>query len=274
MDKRIHLMEKEGIQYLSVPHWNEAGILNAFSCRSGGVSPPPYESLNLALHLEDDPVNVIRNRRLFLDVFGLELENTVCCQQVHGSGIEVVTPEMNGKGALNAGQSLPDCDAMVCGQPGVVMMTFYGDCIPLFIVDPVRQVAATAHAGWKGTCLNIGGKTVELMCRTFGSALQDLEVFIGPGIGACCYEISRELAEQVELSLPKTAGKLIEERGGRKYWDLPATNFYNLVAKGLQPEKIFSSSLCTSCYPELFYSHRLQHGITGRMGAMLSLVSK
>lgn len=272
--QRWQMVETAGITYISVPEWRARGFINAFSCRSGGCSPPPFDSLNLALNGSDSPAYVLENRRRLLAVLGLELPGVVCACQVHGSKVQVVEAPAIGAGALAAEAGLPDCDGLICARTGITLMSFSADCVLLQFIDPVRMVIASAHAGWKGTRQNIAAETVLGMAAHYNCRPSDLEVFIGPAIGPCCFAIGPEVAEQAQKTLPASEKTLVEERSGVIYWNLPLTNHEQLVEIGVLPQKIISPMLCTSCHPELFYSYRREKGFTGRMASLLNLVSK
>lgn len=271
---RWEMVQRDGISCITIPEWTEKGFVNAFTCRSGGCSSPPFDSLNMALHCGDEDDRVLENRRRLLEVMGLSLASVVCGSQVHGSGVQIVEPHMTGRGALDKSSALPDCDATVCAHPSLTLVSFSADCLLLLFVDPVRRVIANAHSGWKGTSLNIAAQTASTMAASYGSSPRDLEVFIGPGIGPCCFEISGELAEKASPLLLVTSGKRIKEHEGRFYWDLPGTNRDQLLEIGVLPDNIIDTSLCTSCHPELFFSYRREKGLTGRMASLLNLVSK
>lgn len=259
-----------GIAYYTLGKWLDAGVDIAFSTRTGGCSGDAFVAANLGLHVQDDPQRVILNREKFLANFQLELGQAVCCLQVHGNNIMRVDKEQQGRGAYIYDTSLPDCDGLVTSLPGTALLTFYADCVPVFLFDPHRRVIALLHSGWKGTMHRIAEKAIVIMQNEFGSRVGDLWAAIGPGIGGCCFEIASSLAGEVEKSF---AGykNILQNRSDRFYWDLAATILQMLQQTGIEPKNIDTCSLCTACHPELFYSYRRDRGITGRMGALLNL---
>jgi len=260
--------EEQGLRYITIPHWKEQGAIALFSSRMGGCSETPYNSLNLALHVGDDAERVLKNRRRFLGLWGCDAEQLVCCEQVHGNKVIVVGPEHAGCGSLSLATAIKDCDALVTSSPGLVLATFYADCIPLYFFDPGQKIIGLAHSGWKGTMQKIACACLEVMKEKCNTRIQDVEVFIGPGIGPCCFKISKELSGQVHQAL---AGfdRIIYEHEDCYTWDLRRTNRLILEQNGVKPDKIYDCQLCTSCHPGDFYSYRRDQGKTGRMGAFI-----
>ncbi len=268
MDKWIW-KKRQQIHYITIPHWLEQGVNIGFSTRNSGVSQPPFYSLNMGLHVGDRQESVIRNRQQFMSVLGIGLDRVVCCQQVHGSNVACINGEQAGRGAENYDTSLPGIDAMITSTPGIMLAAFYADCIPVFFFDPVKRAVAIAHSGWKGTMNRIVVNTLQSMVEGLGCEPFDIEVFIGPGIGRCCFQIQPDLSEKVSKVFPEFDG--IMDRNREIYWDLRLTNRNILIEAGINPVKIIDCGLCTSCRTDMFYSHRKEHGKTGRMMAAIGL---
>ncbi|KUG02714.1 hypothetical protein ASZ90_019908 [hydrocarbon metagenome] len=258
-----------GMEYITIPHWLEQGIDIGFSTRHSGASLHPFHSLNMGLHVGDDPVSVIRNRQEFTNIFGIGLNRVVCCEQVHGSSVAYIDGELAGRGAEDYYTSLPAIDAMVTNTPGVMLAAFYADCIPVFFLDPLKRAVAIAHSGWKGTRDRIVANTLQTMVEQFGSDIVDIEVFLGPGIGRCCFQIQPDLAEKVSKVFPGFDGIMYRNR--EIFWDLRLTNRNILIEAGIKPMKIIDCGICTSCRTDSFYSHRREKGKTGRMMAAIGL---
>lgn len=263
---------KEGINYITLPIWQESGIGVLFSSRQGGVSEGPFYSLNLGLHVGDDVKRVLENRQKVLHVLGTSLDNAVCCEQVHDSEVAVVTKEHRGSGTLEFDTALASYDAMITNETNVYLMTYYADCYSLYFYDPIKKVVGLAHSGWKGTVLGIAAKTISKMSEVFKTSPSSIQVFIGPGIGECCFEISPDLASRVEKELSYLGlGNLVSERDASFYWDLKETNRRLLIENGIKPEHITICGLCTSCNKDHFFSYRRDKGITGRMAAVIGI---
>ncbi len=259
----------QGVEYIAIPDWSEKGVNIAFSARHGGDSQPPFHSLNMGLHVGDNPESVIGNRRQFMNIVGLDLDRMVCCQQVHGSRTAKINEVQAGRGAKDYAASLPGIDAMATGTPGLILSAFYADCIPVFFFDPINRAVAIAHAGWKGTMDRIVLNTVQTLLEGFGCKPGDIEAFIGPGIGRCCFQIHPDLAEKVSKAFPEFDD--IIDKNSKIYWDLRLTNQKILIKAGIKPEKIIDCGLCTSCRTDRFFSYRRENGETGRMMAAIGL---
>ncbi len=260
--------EQKGMKYLTIPHWREQGAVALFSSRQGGVSDKPYDSLNLALHVGDEKKRVLENRSRLLSLFNSSIEKMVGCEQVHGNRVMVVGPQYAGRGSASLETAVKDCDALVTSTPDLILSTYYADCIPLYFFDPVNKAVGLAHSGWKGTMQRTACACLETMIQTFDSRPQEVEVFIGPGIGSCCFKISRDLISQVNLSFGDFDG-IINEYDNFCTWDLKRTNRLMLQQCGIKSENIYDCQLCTSCNPGDFYSYRRDQGFTGRMGAFI-----
>lgn len=261
--------EDSEIPYITIPHWREAGVNIAFTSRRGGCSLSPFASLNLGLHVGDEKETVWDNRCRFLASLGLEPDKLVCCQQVHGSRVLLVDDSRAGSGAWDYASAIPAVDAMVADSPGLVLGSFYADCIPLFYFDPKKRVIAIAHSGWKGTISGIAAACLHEMFK-LGCRPQDIEVFLGPGIGPCCFQIQPDLALQVKEAFPYHQSILSRDSHGY-YWDLRENIKHTLREYAIEETHIIDSQLCTACNTRLFFSHRAEKGRTGRMGAFIAL---
>lgn len=265
------LYKRNGQEFLSIDSWLQAGVNIAFTTRQGGSSTGCFDSCNLGLHVGDEAEKVLTNRRSVLRLFQAELGQAVCCEQVHGDQIRKVDKSYQGQGAFRYEQSLASCDGMITNVPGVFLVTFYADCIPVFFFDPIHRAVGIAHSGWKGTMAGIAVKTIAAMQQEYGSRSDELYIGIGPGIAGCCFQVADDLAHRVEQSFPDFPG-IIHTRDSAEYnWDLPETNRQMLIKQGVNPQHISSCSLCTACHPELFFSYRRDQGNTGRMGALIAL---
>ena len=167
---------------------------------------------------------------------------------------------------------------LLTDEPDVVLCTQYADCVPLFFLDPVRRVAATSHAGWKGTAARIGAVTVERMAADYGCRREDILAAIGPSIGPCCFEVDAPVwevfAAMAEFASDGAPACGREDGGGKYHVDLWEMNRRILCAAGVRPEKIAVTDLCTRCHPDVFWSHRATGGRRGNLGAFLSLTQR
>ena len=180
-------------QFSSFP---EEIAVHGLSCRRGGVSEAPWASLDLGLHVGDDPAAVIANRRRYLAALGLDASQLVTPEQVHGEAIARVGSREAGRGALSYADSIAQTDALITDEPGLPLLLCFADCTPILFLDPVHRAVGIAHGGWKGTVRRIAAKTVLRMQQEFGTRPEELLTAIGPSIGPCCYEIGPEVEQQ------------------------------------------------------------------------------
>lgn len=192
------ITQKNNIWWGMFPRLMQAGFGNACSCRLHGESDMVPGTLNLALHVGDEVELVLQNRRLFAQVLGLDASKFTTCEQVHGSNVAVVDEALVGAGATTLADTIKDTDALVTNLANVPLLLFFADCVPLLFADERQGVCAVAHAGWRGTVAQIGGKTVEAMLQSFGSRLEDIIAAIGPSIGQCCYEVDDFVRSKAE----------------------------------------------------------------------------
>lgn len=238
------------------------GVRHAVLTRIGGVSRAPYDTLNLGHTVGDDLSAVEENHRRALGALGLSQRPVISPHQVHGARVGVV-------GRAHLGTVLPDTDALVTSAPGAPILMRFGDCAPVFFYDDVRRVVGIAHAGWRGVVAGSVGATVRAMTTRLGSDPADIWAGIGPTIGPCCYEVGPEVVNAVRAACPDGAD-LARIVNGRVYLDLPGAVRAQLSAAGVQ--KVEDSGLCTSCRVDEFFSHRAEHGRTGRFGVVVELI--
>ena len=243
----------------------EAGFVNACSCRLHGESDVVEETLNLALHVGDDVEKVLRNRKAFAEAIGVDANRFTTCQQVHGSKVVQVTKEFVGSGAKDFSNTIADTDALITNLPDVPLMLFYADCVPVLLADLETGAIGLAHAGWRGTVANIGAKTLAAMGEAFGTKPENVLAAIGPSIGACCYEVDDFVRDQSSGYEEFFASK----GGGKYHLDLWGMNDKQLQEAGVPAEKITIAGICTNDNVELFCSYRAEQGKTGRMGVCL-----
>jgi len=183
----VQTIKKENLEYLAaegitVPH--------CFTTRHGGVSTGIYASMNLALGKDDTPENVQANHRILGEALGFDPARLVMTRQIHSDIVRVVT-DRDCNGPFH--RDYPYCDALVTATPGVTLLIFTADCTPLLFHDPVTGAVGAAHAGWRGTAQNIGGKVVETMVREFGCKPENIQAAIGPNIGRCHFETGEDV---------------------------------------------------------------------------------
>jgi YfiH family protein len=238
-----------------------AGIPHAFTTRQGGVSPPPWDSLNLGRGVDDDPQNVARNRAVVLHALGLDPSRHVEATQVHGTTIAVVT-------AADAGRVIEGADGMATDESHLALAIHAADCVPILLADPHRRAVAAIHAGWKGTAAGIADETVRLFADRFELRPEDLFVAIGPSIRACHYEVDGPVFERYR-SWPWRESVFFPNDRGRWQLDLQGANKYQLIDAGVPASQIEILDFCTYHRSDMFFSYRRDR-LTGRMGAVIA----
>ena len=246
-------------------------IRHMFTTREGGVSKDIYESLNLSFTRGDDETAVLENYRRVAQALGTTIDHIVTSDQTHTTNVRPVEKEDLGKG-ITCPRDYKDVDGMITDQPGVLLATFYADCVPLYFVDPVHKAIGLSHSGWRGTVGRMGQATVEAMERSFGSQPKDLLCAIGPSICQDCYEVSRDVAEAFIFAFPTHEKEILQAGALGKYQlDLWKANEIVLTEAGVLKEHIDLAGLCTCCNSSILFSHRASKGKRGNLGAFLML---
>lgn len=242
-------------------------ITQGFTTRRGGISLAPYESLNLGAHVGDDPAHVMANRRRVWHDLGITEANVVLAEQVHGSVVTVVTA---GSGAA----PIAGADALVTDTPDLLLMLFFADCVPVYLVDPVRKVIGLAHAGWRGTAANIASKTLQTMTSEFGCQPSTCFAAVGPSIGEGSYEVGPEVADQFRSLPGARASSVVMPRsdlGGTYNLNLRAVVFGQLLYAGVPAGSIAVCDEDTFRNKRDFFSYRRDGTATGRMAGFLGI---
>jgi hypothetical protein len=232
------------------------------------VSKKPYASLNVGLTVGDDLTNVHSNRLRIAEALGFSDSDAHTTWQVHGSDVIVV------RDPQPQGWPPPQADSIVTAKRDLPLVMRFADCVPLMFYDPVEQVIALAHAGWRGTLAGVGPATVMTMVAAFGCRPADIIAGIGPSIGPCCYEVGPEVVERVTAVYRDTEDLICQHAdNGHK----PTFNLWEANARSLRESDvghIEMSGMCTSDMTGEFFSHRAEHGSTGRFGAAIILRGK
>jgi len=222
--------------------------------RGGGFSKPPFDSLNVAYGVGDDPRDVARNReRISNRASG---GKTVYINQVHGTRV-VVVPERE-----NAGAAPLEGDAMVTDRLGIMLMIQVADCQSVLLYEPDRRVVANVHSGWRGSVANILAETLRVMTETFACDPSRVLAGIGPSLGPCCAEF---IHFRDEIPRPYW-----DYRVGPHHFDFWSASRDQLVEAGVPDHQVHAARLCTRCRNDLFFSYRKEK-VTGRFAAMIGL---
>ena len=236
---------------LEVPH--------GFTTRQGGVSPAPYDSLNLGLSTADSPEHVIENRKRVLAAFGDP--PTIALNQVHGNQVHVVETAGTWEG-----------DGVLTARPGLLLRVTVADCYPILLHDPVKHVVGALHAGWRGVASGILPRALELMRSRYGSSPDTIRVAVGPGISGPNFQVGSEVLEQFErvglaFAWPDP------QHPGRYRLDLEQAIRNQALRGGVAPQNYWALGRCTYADPQ-FFSHRRDRGQTGRMWALIMLPNR
>lgn len=245
-------------------------VRHGFSTRQGGVSVPPWNTLNLGLDLGDDPAAVRENHRRFFHAIGADVSRAVLSRQVHETTVRLCTSADAGKGLERERDYT--ADALITNEPDLPLTVFSADCSVILLYDPVHNAIGAIHSGWRGCAAGITEKTVRSMEETFHTRPADLLAAIGPCIGRCCFETDHDVADAMIAALgAETAAPYLDRHGAKWQVDLPGLNRQWLLRAGLAPEHIDVCGFCTACHPEWFWSHRKMGSARGLQVATISL---
>ena len=270
----MNIKENKGVTYLTYPALEDlSGFVHAFSTRLGGVSEGIYSSMNLSFTRGDDENSVMENYRRLAEAVGFSVENIVTSDQTHTANVRVITEADRGNG-ITKPRPYTDVDGMITNVPGLVLATFYADCVPLYFIDPVRKAIGLSHSGWRGTAAHIGAVTVRKMQEEYGSLPEDIYGAIGPSICQECYEVSEDVILEFQKTFPEQSWRdlFYRKENGKYQLNLWEANRQIMLEAGLIEEHISLPGLCTCCNPEFLFSHRASRGKRGNLGAFLGII--
>lgn len=267
-DKSIwNLTESAGVPLLVSPLLEETGIVKqGFSTKLGGVSKGDCATMNISTTRGDDPEAVNENRRRLAAAIGVEESKMVYTNQTHTTNVAVVDE-------TNYGKTMLETDGMITNVPGLCLVTFYADCVPLYFVDPVKRVIGLSHSGWRGTVHKMAIATVRKMQETFGCDPVDIRSVVGPSICQKCYEVSEDVIDEFRANYKETDWDSLfyRKENGKYQLDLWRANEINLLDAGVKAEHMAVTNVCTCCNHELLFSHRYTKGKRGNLSAFLAL---
>lgn len=269
----LRLREKDGVAYLTFPALEECGLVShAFSTRLGGASEGRFSTMNFSFTRGDDPEHVRENYRRMAAVLGVSVERMTLSWQTHTTNVRVVTEADAGKGIVRE-RDYRDVDGLVTDVPGVTLVTFSADCVPLYFVDPVHRAIGLAHSGWRGTVARMGRVTLETMNRVYGTRPQDVIAAIGPSICRDCFEVGEEVIDMfaAEFAAQYHRKLFYRKENGRYQLDLWLANQIVLKEAGVSAGRISTTDICTRCNPQLLFSHRFHGEARGNLAAFLCL---
>ena len=266
--------EKNGVRYLQFSALMKPEVCrHLFSTRIGGVSEGDLGSMNLSYTRGDKKENVDENFKRIAAVLNCSVNDFVLSHQTHTTNVRVVTDSDKGKG-ITKERDYEDVDGLITNVPGIVLSTFYADCVPLFFLDPVKKAIGLSHSGWRGTVNKMGMVTVKKMREEYGCNPKDIIAVIGPSICADCYEVSMDVAEEFMAAFADADNlqKIVIPKNKEKAMlDLWQANLAVLLGAGIRAENISIPDICTACNKEILFSHRASNGKRGNLGAFLML---
>ena len=269
----MRLVEKNGVPYFVFENLENTGLVrHGFSTRMGGVSEGFLGSMNLSFTRGDDPEKVRENFRRMGTAIGFETKDLVLSDQTHTTNVRLVTEEDRGKG-FDREKDYADVDGLITNTPGLMLVTIYADCVPLYFVDPVHKAIGLSHSGWKGTVHRMGKVTLERMKEAFGTRPEEVQAAIGPSICQDCYEVSEDVAQAfMDEFADSMDEQLVYGKDNGKYQlNLWRANERVLLEAGILPEHLNITNVCTCCNSDLMFSHRASHGQRGNLAAFLGL---
>ncbi len=270
----MKLNEKNDLKYYTFYNIEKTNIVkHCFSTKFGGVSSGVYNSMNLSFR-DDLKENVIQNYKIICSAIGIDYKNTVFSSQTHQDKVYKVTKNDIGKGLLKQ-SDIYGYDALITNEKDIVLVTFYADCVSIFIVDPINKAIGIAHSGWKGTVKEIGAKTIKQMEIEYGSNPKDLIIGIGPSIEKCCFQVGKEVVDIFKEELPFSKSYIFNDTPKDKYKiDLQGIIKQSLINSGVLSQNIELSGLCTMCNSDTFFSHRVMGNNRGSLAGIISLCDK
>ena len=267
-------VERGGVPYLSFKALEDTGmVINGFSTRLGGASKGRFATMNFSYSRKDDPADVLENFTRMADALGVERDRMVVSYQTHTTNVRRVTREDEGKGVIRE-RDYRNVDGLITDVPGITLVTFYADCVPLYLVDPVHYAIGLSHSGWRGTVRRMGQVTMDAMKEAFGTRPEDVTACIGPSICRDCFEVGEEVAEAFADAFdPKYRDALYRANAkpGKYQLDLWKANEIIFQEAGVPKEQIHTTNICTMCNSDCLFSHRRVGEERGNLAAFLSI---
>lgn len=257
----------EGVPLLTYPLLEKTEfVTHGFTTRMGGVSEGYCSTMNISTTRGDDPKAIEENQRRLARALGVRVEDFTYTHQTHTTNVAVVREEDRGKRFM-------ETDGMVTDVPGICLVTFYADCVPLYFVDPVHRAIGLSHSGWRGTVKRMGQVTLERMKEAYGTKPEDVFAAIGPSICQDCYEVSGDVIEEFRKNFSEFVWSQLfyEKENGKYQLNLWRANQIVLTEAGVGAQKIAVTNLCTHCNPEILFSHRSTGVKRGNLSALLAI---
>ena len=251
------------IKYYTFEKQFQSSVKHAFFTRLGGVSPAPWDSLNVGGYIGDDLENTYINRVRSFEALKRDPKSVYDVWQVHSNDV-ICTKSPRPQRVTHQ-----KADAILTDNPNVTLFMRFADCVPIMFFDPVKKVVGIAHAGWRGTVNRIATATVDKMVSEYSCRREEIQAGIGPSIGPDHYEVGVDVIEKVIRNFGNDAIRLLQSKNGSTFLDLWEANYILLQNAGIN--KVEISGICTACHLRDWFSHRAENGKTGRFGALIAL---
>lgn len=263
--------KSDRLTYIGIPSLSDfPELIHGFTTRFGGVSTGDYASLNLNFNKPDPADNVMKNYRILGKQLGVPLQDMVLSHQVHDKNVLPADRRHAGMG-LTRERSYRDIDGLATDISGLMFVTLYADCVPVYFYDPVNGVIALAHSGWKGTLLNIANEAIKVLKEVYSCKPKNIHAAFGPHIRACCFEVDENVADSFLGTFGWAEDFISRRTDGKRVIDLERIITRNLSISGVPEEKISGCSICTKCHNDIFFSHRGSNGRCGTGAAFLMI---
>jgi YfiH family protein len=236
------------VRFLDWPESVALGAAVAVTTRHGGVSEGPHGSLNLGLHVGDDPERVLVNRERAARAFGVGLDDLVFAEQVHGAGSAVVGPPERGRGTRRMDDAISSTDILLTTDLDTTLAILVADCVPIALLDPNAQVLAVVHAGWRGTAAQASTLALDAM-GALGARPEQVIAFIGPGAHPAHYQVDTEVYRALAVAVaPHPLPPDVARPDGPGHWkvDLMAANRQQLLLAGVTHAHILDCGVTTA----------------------------
>jgi len=256
-------VEETGLRYYQFESFQGQPIFHAILTRHGGVSQPPFNSLNTGGTVGDAPQAVLENHQRIYNTFGYDFDSRFDVWQVHGNRV------LCADAPRGVGNPHPKADGILTNKADVTLFMRFADCVPILLFDPVFEVIGIVHAGLQGTYKQIAKTAVEKMSACYGTQPETILAGIGPSICQKCYEVGAEVQGAFMSIFGEAAQSYFQMRNGHRFLNLWAANHDVLVQAGVT--QVETAGICTACHLEDWYSHRAEGGITGRFAVFISI---
>jgi hypothetical protein len=253
----------KGVRYYTFGSFPEKEVLGACFTRLGGVSPEPYETLNVGSSVGDQKENVVENRKRLFEAISVPVGSMYDAWQVHSTDYVVA------REPRDLASEQKKVDILLTQNPKVTLMMRFADCVPIFLYARKQRVICLAHAGWVGSITRIASKAIAAMVYEYQCIPGEILAAIGPSIGPDHYEVGMDVVNELTENFPSNHEGFLANNNGKYLLDLWKLNTFVLKDSGVKEIEI--AQKCTACEVNEWFSHRKEKGNTGRFGAVMSL---